>query len=665
MKTISTLIIILLIGLSDLLAQNGNLLDPFNGDFEDGLDRWRFFEVPANIGSRAEVVTSDAAQGGKAVKIVFVPDDGSVADRGFDNFDTNVPVIGGENYTASVQAKASGGANLHLWMTLGYFDHDRNVIDEISTGFPLSGSYQTFSLQREAPAAAAICWIAFRLFDGNNNRIGGTLFLDDARITGKRPAQIVLVPRVMATRLPSDDVPIASIDITEAPFGAKSDGSADAATALQTAIDFAAASGGAVIFIPAGRYRFDGGLLLREKVILRGDWQNPAAGSSEKGTVLMPYGGQGDASGQPFIRMERGSGIKNMTIWYPNQRASSVSPYPWTIQCNPPTAAGPGDNTSIINVTLVNPYQAIKVGPDWNELHYIRNVYGAPLKTGIWVSQTTDIGRIMNVHFAAKYWSQSGLENSPAEAQITAWLQQNAEGIVMGRSDWEYMYDVSLTGYKVGVHIFKYSDMGPNGVIYGLHTEKGETGIQFDNVNGIGFSVTGSVINASAGDQPVCVAVGDEFESVVQFNSCTFGGSPKNNILFSANSTGMLTFQNCRFEDWGYPAGGAAIESNAGSLAVLACDFVQDKLHVRLGNKVKSVRILDSQFPDSIKLENKSRGEVLVAPESLDLPRLTAPAHPFAAEPRPATNDLFVAQDFGAVGDGRRSEEHTSELQSH
>ena len=54
---------------------------------------------------------------------------------------------------------------------------------------------------------------------------------------------------------------------------------------------------------------------------------------------------------------------------------------------------------SVIDVTLVNPYKGIDFGTYPNELHYIRNVFGCPLKFGIYVNHTTDIGRIENVHF--------------------------------------------------------------------------------------------------------------------------------------------------------------------------------------------------------------------------------------------------------------------------
>ena len=74
--------------------------------------------------------------------------------------------------------------------------------------------------------------------------------------------------------------------------------------------------------MPAGHYRFDDSLLLREKVILRGEWINPEENNGKvEGTILDVYGGRGKEDGTPFISIERGSGIKNMSFFrviYPN-----------------------------------------------------------------------------------------------------------------------------------------------------------------------------------------------------------------------------------------------------------------------------------------------------------------------------------------------------------
>ena len=648
-----------LIYASVIFSQDINILKNYNGDFEDGTTFWRFFEVPDNLGSTWEI-TNDAVSGTRATKLSYVAADATVVDRGFDNWSAGVPVIAGTEYTLKAFVKSEEESGLKVSFLIGFFNSAGGVIyPQYDKDVDLTTTYTDHEFTVTAPEGATACWLAFRMYGIDNQRPAGTMYLDNVRLMGPSTA---LRPRVMSTTLPTDDVPIASIDVTEAPYSAKNDGSADATSAFQDAFDRAALAGGAVVFVPAGSYRFDGNLNIPERVVLRGEWGNPDSVGSVTGTILMPYAGLGTDEGAPFISVQRGAGIKNLSIWYPEQSASSVSPYPWTIHCHPDGDAGSGNNTSVINVTLVNSYNGIKVGPNWNELHYIRNVYGTPLHQGIWLSQTTDIGRIMNVHFEPKYWSQSGLNNSPSQDIILSGLQNNATtGIIMGRSDWEYIYDVSLVGYHIGMQIIRYTDMGPNGVIYGLRIEKSKIGIDLVNINPIGWAITNATINAE-GENSACVRTGNEFNSVVQFNTCSFGGDPETIVNSSGNSTGRLSFQNCTFENWGQSKDLPAIECNRGSLSLLGNTFKQDKLHVRLGKSVSNAQVLDNAFPDVLIIDNQSSGEVLISHEALNSNKLDVPPHPYAVVPRPAKDDLFDIVDYGALADG--STDNTLAVQS-
>ncbi len=644
------LFIILLFSLT--FSQSHDIMESYNGDFEAGMTYWRFFEVPNDLGSTAEVISDDVYQGAQAIKLTFVASDGTLQDHGFDNFTTKVPVFGGVEYSASVMAKKSSGDSVKLSMIFGFFDSDGNVIHEESINEYLTDSYAQYKITTTAPLNAAYCWLAFRLFDKNGWAVG-TILLDKAQILTDFDPAAAIRPRVMTTTLPSEDVPIASINITEAPYNAANDGLSDVTDIFQRAVNDAAAVGGAVIFVPAGHYRFDSNVLLKEKVILRGEWANPEQGGGVQGTVLDVYAGQGNESGEAFLSLQRGSGIKDMNIWYPQQTANAT-PYPWTIQCNP--ESGTGDNTSLINVTLVNPYKAIKIGPQWNELHYIKNVYGVPLKLGVWMDYTTDIGRIFNVHFEPKYWSESGLNGAPSESSIASWLQQNATGFEIGRSDWEYMYDISLKSYKIGVRILQTEHGAPNGAMYGLNISDGEIGILLDDVSSIGYVISGSNIEASYGNTPYCVYARGGFASIVQFNSCTFGGQPAEIIHSEGQNASRLTFQNCTFKDWGYGDGGAAFNISRGSFAVLSSDFKKDALHFNLGSGVSSAQILDNVYANELpQLENNSNTtELVISQEPLYSEKMKVSEYVYPEEPRPANDDLFVATDslYGAVGDG-------------
>ncbi len=640
--------LLLLLNVSAIFSQETDILKDYNGDFEEGITFWRFFEVPDNIGSKWEI-TDDAVSGNNAMKLTWVTANSSVVDRGFDNWSANVPVIAGAEYTVKAFIKSNQASGLRVNMLFGFFENNGAPIKpQSSVNCELTDNYSEYELTVTAPANATTCWIAFRMYNQENKRVAGTVYIDNVRILGE---SAYIAPRVMETSLPSNDVPIASIDVTEDPYLAKNDGSEDATSAFQDAIGRAAIAGGAVVFVPAGKYRFDGNLNIPEGVTLRGEWANPDSVNGIKGTILMPYANKGNEGGVPFISIQRGAGIRNLSIWYPEQSTASVSAYPWTIHCHPDGSAGAGDNTSVVNVTLVNSYNGIKIGPNRNELHYIRNIYGTPLKQGIWLSQTTDIGRLVNVNFTPKYWSNSGVVNAPSESAILQWLQNNSTtGIIMGRSDWEYIFDVSLVGYQTGVQIIKYTDMGPNGVIYGLNIDKSKIGIDLVNINPIGWAISNATINVE-GENSVCVRAGKAFNSVVQFNSCTFGGSPKNAVQFSEYASGRLSFQNCTFENWGQNEEDAAIDCNQGSVSLIGNTFNLDKLHLRIGKFAKSTQILDNSFPAQLKIDNKSIGKVLISQEPLNSKKLNVPKHEYAVVPHPATDDLFNVIDFGARSD--------------
>ena len=52
-----------------------------------------------------------------------------------------------------------------------------------------------------------------------------------------------------------------------------------------------------------------------------------------------------------------------------------------------------------MNLFLVNSYLGIDMGTVPAGRHLIENVYGNPLKTGIFVDNCFDVGRIRHIHF--------------------------------------------------------------------------------------------------------------------------------------------------------------------------------------------------------------------------------------------------------------------------
>ena len=240
----------------------------------------------------------------------------------------------------------------------------------------------------------------------------------------------------------------------------------DNRAAFQAAIDAAYKNGGGVVYIPAGNYEFRSTqvgvknvrvrrgrseenkkfhfefvLRLHPGVQLRGDWADPASNDGKVlGTILEVRVGKDapnhDGSveswwndGQAgnalrttytsiadrFIEMNAGTGVTNLSIWYPEQDIKDVKPYPWTL------FQTQGDCATIEHVTLVNAYNGFNSAP--SELHYVLDSYMTALNKGIEVHVCTDIGRIENVRISPEYWAKSGLPGAPSLADVTAYTK--------------------------------------------------------------------------------------------------------------------------------------------------------------------------------------------------------------------------------------------------
>ena len=132
--------------------------------------------------------------------------------------------------------------------------------------------------------------------------------------------------------------------------------------------------------------------------------------------------------------------------------------YPWSIRAD-------GELCQILDVTLTNPYQAIDVGTKWNELHLVRNVFACPLKTGVYIDQCTDIGRIENVHFKPNFWTRMALKPGFPGGDLKAWLEKNLVGFKIGKTDWEFISNSFVIFPRIGFHFDDFGHGPGNAVI--------------------------------------------------------------------------------------------------------------------------------------------------------------------------------------------------------
>lgn len=389
-------------------------------------------------------------------------------------------------------------------------------------------------------------------------------------------------------------------DITPQQHGAKADGTTDDTRAIQAALDAAGVRGDAVL-LPAGRYLVAGNLNVPSGVTLKGVWEAPHHNGFGKGTLILATGGKGHEDGPPLIQLNWNSCLKGVTILYPEQNPAEPVPYPWTV-------AGQGMNPSVIDVTLVNPWQGVDFGSKWNELHLIRNLFGCPLKTGVYINNVTDIGRVENVHFNPHHWFRSE-SPTPDAADGAHWntiikfLNENLVGFRIGKTDWQYMSNCFVIFPKIGYHFVK-TEQGPGNVVL---TQCGSdicpVSVQVDAVQGhAGISfVNGQFMGT--------INIGPDNTGPVKLTACGFWTIDETRWQILNEGKGTVTVNGCHFASWAIPKGdtSAAIRALAGSLIVTGCEFAASgKNQIEFGPELESAAVTGNRFRGGMRLIGKA-----------------------------------------------------------
>jgi len=456
----------------------------------------------------------------------------------------------------------------------------------------------------------------------------------------------------------SDDLIVYTLDATE--FGADKTGREDATEAIQAALEASRKVEGGTVFLPAGRYRVNGTLLVPDGTTLRGEWVNPEKGGLGKGTILMAYAGRGieQPTDHPFLSIKSGSCLRDLSVWYPEQQPGVPVPYPATI-------CGAG-HTSVLNVTLYNSWTGF-----WNNdcsTMMIRRLYGTPLSLGIHGAYAYDIPRIEHVHFGPQFWAASGLPGAPAGKSLTKlkiFLQKHLTCLQGGEQDWGYWWDLDFDTCLKGLFLTAIPDGQNKKVVPGnicagnVKIRNASVGIYIENAGYPGFMLTYGEITARV--CPLYFAPKPDYSAYVnagmqvsyQSNSSllvtgvTFHGG-KYNVGSMKKGPYGLNFSDCTFT--GYSQ--AAVRSATGSLTFTRCRFeAAKKPSFELAESVDQLVLVGNTF--------KNAGEVVKGWSAAD-PRIlrddrdrSVPAQiPFAfnhvTKRKPANHRIWNVLDTGA-----------------
>lgn len=366
-------------------------------------------------------------------------------------------------------------------------------------------------------------------------------------------------------------------------FGAAGDGVKDDTEAFAAALK-AAVNGNCRVFVPHGRFLIRGQLEIPENVLLEGVYVTPSARTKDSGSVLLSVANAGDANGKPFILMRTSSALRGLTIFYPEQKLTNPPvPYPWTIRGN-------GDNISLENILLVNPYQGVDFGTLAAGRHSINGLYGQPLYRGLYVDNCLDVGRISNVHF----WAFWGGWDGP----LYEFMRSQAVAFTLGRSDWEFMTNCFCIGYHIGYH-FVQNKPGPGNY---LLTQCGS------DISPCSVRVEASQHHAGIsfvnGQFMAGIEVAPTNSGPLKFTACGFWGVPTTDYHALLEGTGQTIFSGCHFIGWGQKDIHApAIHAKRGGLTVTACDFMD------LG---KAQVTIEKEVDAALVYGNRLRGKELI-----------------------------------------------------
>jgi hypothetical protein len=367
-------------------------------------------------------------------------------------------------------------------------------------------------------------------------------------------------------------------------FGATGDGTKDDTAPFQGAMKAAAESNYGV-FVPCGRYLIKGHLEVPANVQVEGVFSGPSGRTQNHGSVLLAVAGAGEANGKPFITMSACSTLRGLTVFYPDQKMKKPpTPYPWTIR-------GWGDNISLIDVLLVNPYQAVDFGTQPAGRHFIQGLYGQPLYRGLFIDQCYDVGRVENVHF----WSFWG----GWDGELYDFMKSEAIAFIIGRTDWEYLSNCFCIGYRIGFHFVQTPAGSPNCVLTQCGSDLGPTAVKVES------SQTHAGLSFMNGQFMAGVEIAESNNGPVKFTACGFWGIASTDHHAKLSGNGHTTFSNCHFIGWGQKDVKApAIHAKRGGITVNGCDFID------LG---KAQLTIEPEVDAALIYGNRLRGKELIA----------------------------------------------------
>ena len=395
------------------------------------------------------------------------------------------------------------------------------------------------------------------------------------------------------------------------------DAAQDATNIIQTAINDMATNGGGIVYLPAGHYKVLGTLNIKTGVELKGA-NDVGTHPMGIGTVLLASAGEGNANGTPFISMEPNSGIRGITIDYPNQNSFEAEDYkkvyPYTIRGNA--------NTYIVNVALHACYQGVDLFTNKCDNHFIDYLAGQPFKNTVKVGNGTIGGRIYNIQTNLisyvsgnenKFgtWINSPLRDGGAETDrikraVSDYISEQHDFMILGDCSDQILYN--NFGYLThhGLWFANENGKGPSGKSLGQGVDAGIISLYYEKLGNGGFPLVSSqivvVLNGSEPNRAktAYIQTTSDFDGEADIFSSDYWGNPRMGIIAQGGTLNLYTaHSNAQLRNIKQEGNGIVnfYNSNIGNMS-LASGSDASKVSasysvVRLANGVNGVYNLD------------------------------------------------------------------------
>lgn len=242
-------------------------------------------------------------------------------------------------------------------------------------------------------------------------------------------------------------------------------------------------------------------------------------------------------------------------------------PYPWAVDMV-------GDNAAVIDCLLLNPWLGIRA-VNANR-HHIARVQGQPVKVGIFIDATFDIGRLEDIHWMHLY---------SVHDNYLSTLGTIGTGFMIARSDWEYVFNTFVFEMAVGYHFTASTSGSCNGNFVGIGADATQNAsVLVDSTDASGILIVNGEFTSfthpgidSVGANTQVVVTGTN-TGAIRFDNCAFWGPGAAIATINGTKTSSVAFDDCVFNTFDaqknetiFPA--AITLEGPGSLLVRGCEF--------------------------------------------------------------------------------------------